>query len=78
MRLMVCFKSIHVIEAIDVPRLNAQSPSELGWRLRVELRHARRFETTVTLGIPFGPMDSRRYRVLLAPSLLPVFTLRPT
>jgi hypothetical protein len=34
----------------------------LGWRLRVEPTQTRRFETTVTLGTPFGLMDSRRYR----------------
>ena len=28
--------------------------------------HTRRFETTITLGTPFGLMDSRRYRVRYA------------
>jgi hypothetical protein len=33
-----------VFEATGMPRLNAQSPSELRWRLRVESRHIYRFD----------------------------------
>jgi hypothetical protein len=35
----------YVIEAVAVTRLNAQSPSKLGWRLRIEPGDTRRFET---------------------------------
>jgi hypothetical protein len=58
---------------MDVAGLNAQSPAKLGWRLRVEPTYTRRFEKTVTLGTPFGLMDSRRYRVRFAPLNHPVY-----
>ena len=53
----MCLRFDHVIEAIDVTRLNARSPSKLGWRPPVEPTHTRRFETTVTLGTLFGLMN---------------------
>ena len=40
-----------------VVRLNAQSPSTLQWRLRVEDRHARHFGTTVRLVKSLGLVD---------------------
>jgi hypothetical protein len=46
----------------------SQSPSTLGWRLGVEVRHTRRFEIAFTLGTRFGLMDSRRYRRGRTPS----------
>jgi hypothetical protein len=55
-------KSIMGNEVAGVLSLKTQSPSTLGWRLRVELRHICRFEKTVRFGIPPVPMDSRRYR----------------
>jgi hypothetical protein len=56
------------LEVTDVPGLNAQSPSELRWRLRVKSRPICRFEITVRCGTPFGLMDSRRYRSADPPS----------
>ena len=55
------------IEAAGVPRLKTQSPSTLGWRLRVEPRHTCRFETTFMLVTQFGLTDSRRYRGCIRP-----------
>jgi hypothetical protein len=54
--------SITVNEAAGVPSLKTQSPSTLGWRLRIDLRHICRFEKTIRFGTPLGLMDSRRYR----------------
>jgi hypothetical protein len=53
------------LEATDVPGLKTQSPSTLVWRLRVEPRHTRPFETTVKVWHtcwPHGqsPRDARR------------------
>jgi hypothetical protein len=63
---MVCFKSIMLSKpqmCLDLTR--SRHPSFDGdWALK--RRDTRRFETTVTLGTPFGLMDSRRYRVLAA------------
>ena len=50
-------KSIHGIEAAGVLSLKTQSPSTLRWRLRVEVGHTRRSETTIGLNIPLGLMD---------------------
>jgi hypothetical protein len=61
--LTVCFKSIVVSKPQMCFRLKTQSPSPLEWRLRVEVGHACRFETTVKSGTPLSLMDSRRYRV---------------
>ena len=55
-------KSIPGIEAAGALSPKTQSPSTLGWRLRVEVRHTRRSETTVGSDTPLGLMDSRRYR----------------
>ena len=59
---MVCFKSIMLSKpqmCLDLTR--SRHPSFDGdWALK--RRDTRRFETTVTLGTPFGLMDSRRYR----------------
>jgi hypothetical protein len=50
------------IEAASVVSLKAQSPSTLGWRLRVELRKICRSVEMIDWGAPYGLMDSRRYR----------------
>ena len=44
---------------------NAQSPSELRWRLRVEVRHTCRFENIIDSRTPLDLIDSRRYRGLV-------------
>jgi len=41
-----------VLEATGVRRLNAQSPSELRWRLRVKSGHIYRFDNMVDLKHP--------------------------
>jgi hypothetical protein len=48
-------KSIPGIEAAGALSPKTQSPSTLGWRLRVEVRHTRRSETKVGLDTPLGP-----------------------
>ena len=64
--LMVCFRSI----IGSKPRMSlsskTQSPSTLGWRLRVLVRHIGRVDTTVRPGTPISLTDSRRYRETLA------------
>ena len=60
----------HGIEAQVHLASKLQSPSTLGWRLRVEVSHTYRFETTVTLGQtirPHGqsPLPERRFALFL-------------
>ena len=56
------------LEATDVPRQNAQSPSELRWRLRVKSRPICRFDNIMDLKHTVSLMDSRRYRSADPPS----------
>jgi hypothetical protein len=60
--LKICYAN----EAAGVPSFKAQSPSTLGWRLRVEARHTFSFESAVRSGTQLRLMDSRRYRETLA------------
>jgi len=55
-----CARRNRCLEATGVIRLNAQSPSELQWRLRVKSRHVYGFDNMMDLGTPLGLMDSRR------------------
>jgi hypothetical protein len=57
-----CAQPNRCLEATDVPRLNAQSPSKLGWRLRVKSRHICGFDSLMDLKHTISLMDSRRYR----------------
>jgi hypothetical protein len=66
---MACFQSILLSKgqmSLDLTR--SRHPSFDG-DCALKPRDTLRFETTVTLSAPFGLMDSRRYRVLAAPSL---------
>jgi len=53
-----------------VRRLNAQSPSELRWRLRVKSRHIYGFDNMMDLKHTISLMDGRRYRSADPPLML--------
>jgi hypothetical protein len=57
-----CAQRKRSLEATGVPRLNAQSPFELRWRLRAEVRIICCFGSTLDNPHHFGLMDSRRYQ----------------
>jgi hypothetical protein len=65
---MVCLESMVMPKPQVCSGSKTQSPSTLGWRLRVEVRHTCRFETTFTLSTRFGLIASRRYRSGRTPS----------
>jgi hypothetical protein len=56
------------LEATGVRGLNAQSLSELRWRLRVQSRPIYGFDNMMDLGHTISLMDSRRYRRADPPS----------
>ncbi len=50
-----CAQRNRFLEATSVRRLNAQSPSELGWRLRVKSSHIHGFDNIVDSKYPIWP-----------------------
>jgi hypothetical protein len=60
----------HRIEAAGISSLKTQSPSTFRWRLRVEVRHSCRFETSVTFGHTGGPHGQSPLPGLIAPLIL--------
>ena len=68
---MVC-PTYRFFEATGVPRLNAQSPSKLGWRLRVEARMICCFGSTLDnpyLWTSWIRQPPDRYRATACPFL---------
>jgi hypothetical protein len=57
-----CAQGNRCFEATGMRRLNAQSPSELRWRLRVKSSHIYGFGNMMDLKHTISLMDSRRYR----------------
>jgi len=66
---MVSPESIIANGATGAPRLNAQSPSELSWRLRFEADHINGFDITTVLGHTIRRHAQSRYQGTYPPSL---------